>query len=431
MKDIKQSPNSNLHKKPERPVTCIIIGAGQRGKIYAEYAERQPDEWKVVAVADPSELRRKNLANKHGIPEENCFSDWEDALAKGKIADVAVISTSDSLHYEPAMKAIELGYDLLLEKVIAQSWEECNTILQSAKKHDVIVAVAHVLRYSPYFRKLKDIVDSGAIGDIVNIQHMEPIEQEHMSHSYVRGNWGNTSNSTPILLSKSCHDLDILRWIMAKPCKKVTSFGGLYHFRKERAPEGATPRCTDGCPVERDCPHSAIKTYMERKKYPYVGYLDVKDENDNDEILEKLKTGPYGRCVYHCDNDAADHQVVNMEFEGGSTVSFTLDGLTSYEHRRTRIMGTKGDIVGDGHVLEVTDFNTRETKIWDVRDEVSAEDLMKHGGGDIGIVQDLVQAISQKDPSFLTSTLDVSMESHKIGFLAEESRLDNGNLRCL
>ena len=349
------------HKIPEKPVTCIIIGAGQRGRIYANYAETNPDEWKVIGVAEPSDLRKGQVVETHGISDENQFSDWKKVFDRPKFADVVVIATSDNLHYEPAIAALEKGYDLLLEKPVAQSIEQCLEILRVAKENDCMVTVAHVLRYTPYFRKMKDIIGSGAIGDLVSVQHMEPIEHEQFAQAYVRGNWGNTEFSNPVLLSKSCHDLDILRWVTGKRCERVSSFGSLHLFKKENAPAHAPKRCTEGCPVEESCPYSALKTFVERKAYPWVGYLNVEDETNDEMILEKLKTGPYGRCVYHCDNDVVDHQVVNMELEGGVTVAFSMEAFTSYHYRRTRIMGTMGDIVGDGHELKTTSFLTGET----------------------------------------------------------------------
>jgi predicted dehydrogenase len=416
------------HKIPVKPVTCVIIGAGQRGRVYAGYAEDHPAEWQVVGVADPVELRKGQMAETHGISEENQFADWKAIFDRPKFADVVVISTSDNMHYEPAIAALEKGYDLLLEKPVAQSTEQCLEILRVAEANGCVVTVAHVLRYTPYFRKMKEIIDSGKIGDIVSVQHMEPVGVEHFAQAFVRGNWGNTNHSNPLLLSKSCHDLDILRWLIGKPCERVSSFGSLSHFKKENAPAGAPKRCTDGCPVEESCPHSAFKVCIEKKTYPFVGYLNVEDETNDEMILEKLKTGPYGRCVYHCDNDVVDHQVVNMEFEGGVTVAFSVEALTSYSHRRTRIMGTLGDIVGDGHMLKTSSFVTETEEAWDVRDHMSEEALFGHGGGDHAIVKDLVQAVSQSNPDFLSSTLKVSIESHRMGFKAEESRLNKGQV---
>jgi predicted dehydrogenase len=412
------APKFYEYQKPSKPITAIIIGAGQRGNLYANYAHKQPDQWKIVGVAEPIPERNERMAECWGIPEENRFTTWEHVFERPKFADVCVITTPDSLHYGPAMAAIEKGYDLLLEKAIAPRWSECSDILNLAKKKGSIVAVCHVLRYAPYFRQLKHVVESGQIGEVVSVQHMEPIEHIHMSHSFVRGNWGNEAKSNPILLSKSCHDLDILRWVIDKPCKKVSSFGGLKLFTPENKPAGAPKRCTDGCPVEKTCPFSAIRIYG-REKLWGTGHFVIPDQKP-ETIINALKTNEYGRCVFQCDNDVLDHQVVNMEFEGGTTAAFSLEGLTSYGGRKTRIMGTKGDIVGENGGLSVFKFSPRKRIEWNVRDYDF--DLSGHGGGDTALVRDLVQAVSRRDPSLLTSNLQASMESHLIGFKAEESR---------
>ncbi len=233
-----------------------------------------------------------------------------------------------------------------------------------------------------------------------------------------RGNWRNSKESNPMILSKSCHDLDILRRMIGKPCRRLSSFGSLKLFKAENAPPGSTRRCTDGCRAEADCPFSALKIYLRRKEW--LGHLQIEDQKD-ESILKALKEGPYGRCVYHCDNDVVDHQVVNMEFEGEITAAFSMEAFTSYAGRRTRVMGTKGDVVGDMTTLALYDFKTRTQTAWDA--SKAPESLSGHGGGGFGLAHDFVQAVSQQDASLLTSTIEASMESHLMGFKAEESRL--------
>lgn len=410
-------------KKPKCPITAIVMGAGNRGNVYASYSEKFPDELKIVGVAEPIEYRRKRFSEKYQIPEKYQWVTWEHGLEIPKFADALIITTPDHLHYGPAMGGLELGYDLLLEKVIAQTWKECSDILKLTQKKERIVAVCHVLRYTPYFRKLKEIMDSGILGEIVSVQHFEPVEHIHMSHSFVRGNWRNSKESNPMILSKSCHDLDILRWLLGKSCKHLSSFGSLRLFKKENAPVGSTKRCTDGCAVEADCPYSALKIYLKRKTH--LVHLKIEDQEETS-ILEALRKGPYGRCVYHCDNDVVDHQVVNMEFENQITAAFSMEAFTSYHGRRTRVMGTMGDAVGDMQKLQVFDFRTRKQTDWDA---TQAEQLKSgHGGGDYGLVHDFVQAVSQQDATLLTSTIEASMESHLMGFQAEKSRLAGGKV---
>ena len=409
-----------MDAKLDKPVTVMVIGAGSRGRTYARYAEKFPGSMKVVGVADLNPNRRSAMAKKHGIPKENQFAHFNDALSGKKIADAVVISTPDNLHYEPCMKALALGYHVLLEKPVAPTEKECRDILKQARKYDRIVAVCHVLRYAPYFVALKQVLDSGAIGDIVSIQHMEPIQYAHMAHSYVRGNWPLADKTTPIILAKSCHDLDILRWLIGKPCQTIAAEGSLHLFRPENAPKGAPERCTDGCPHESECPYSAIDIYERRKRH--LGVFDL-PRKDPALIREKLKTTNYGRCVFRCNNDQCDHYVAIMKFEGDITASFTMDAFTPWGGRRTRIMGTKGFIEGDMKTFTFYDFRSGHKSVWDQKvSEVAEYKGSGHGGGDHLLARDFVRAVSAGDEKLLSSTIDVSIESHVMGFMAEKSR---------
>ena len=411
------------YKKPKQPVTAIILGAGGRGNGYAAYAAKYPDEIKIVGVAEPIDFRRERMAEAHNIPEEHQWTTWEHALEVPKFADALIITTWDHLHYGPAMDGLELGYDLLLEKAMAQTWQQCKDILYQSRKYDGIVGICHVLRYASYFRKMKEVVDSGKLGEIVSVQHLEPVEHIHMSHSFVRGLWRNSAESTPMILSKSCHDTDILRWIVGKPCKRLSSFGSLKHFKKDKAPEGSTARCTDGCAVEKECPYSALRIYLKNKSW--LWHLAIPD-NEDATVLKALEEGPYGKCVYRTDNDVVDHQVLNMEFDEEITVSFNMEAFTHYGGRRTRIFGTKGDLFGDMNQMTITEFHSGKQEKWDISKGADVESA--HGGGDWGLVHDWVQAISQQDASLLSTRIEDSMESHLIGFKAEESRLKAGQV---
>jgi predicted dehydrogenase len=324
------------------------------------------------------------------------------------------------------MKALEMGYDVLLEKPIAPTEKECRDILAMAKKTGRIVGVCHVLRYAPYFVKMKELIAQGAIGRVMSVQHLEPIEHTHMAHSYVRGNWHNSKETTPILLAKSCHDLDIIKCVINKPSKEIIAMGDLTWFKRENAPEGSTNRCTEGCKVERECPYSAIKEYVERGSRNKV--LDIPDDmKDKDErknfIINKLNTTNYGRCVYRMDNDQPDHYITSIRFADAVTANFSMEAFAGYAGRRTRIFGSMGDMVGDMDELVVTDFRTRKS----VTLKPKAEDVegytnAGHGGGDYNLAHDFVQAVAHQDPKMLTSTIDESIESHLMGFMAEKSR---------
>lgn len=399
----------------DKPVTAVTLGAGARGNVYGNYALSYAKNLDIVGVAEPIKIRNERYTKKHNIAESNRFDTWERVFERPKFADAIIITTPDNLHYGPCMKALEMGYDILLEKPISPSEKECRDILQSAKRNRRIVAVCHVLRYAPYFVRLRELIQSGALGKVVSIQHFEPIEHIHMSHSYVRGNWHNSKQTTPIILAKSCHDLDILRWMLGKPSKSIQAFGDLSWFKKENAPEGSTARCADGCKVERSCPYSALEIYHRRRTWAYVFDLPEKKEEHGDFILAKLKTTNYGRCVYRMENDQPDHYTTNILFDDNVTASFSMEAFTSYSGRRTRIMGSLGDVVGDMTSMVHTDFLTGKKTEW-------KQESDGHGGGDWRLVNDWVLAISKKDPSLLTSTIDQSIESHIMGFMAEKSR---------
>jgi hypothetical protein len=407
-----------------RPVTAITCGAGSRGNVYGDYCAAFPEQIKIVGVAEPIPIRNERYAKKHSIPDEHRFRTWEDVFKQPKFADVIIITMPDNLHYEPCLKAMEMGYDVLLEKPMAQTAQQCRDILAMTRKTGKIVAVCHVLRYSPYFIKMKQLIREGAIGEVISIQHMEPIFHIHMSHSYVRGNWHDSKQTTPIILAKSCHDLDIMRWMIGKKSEKIVAMGDLKWFRKENAPAGSTDRCMNGCAVEADCPYSAMRIYFRERSWLYVFDLPEEKEKQGDAILEYLRTTNYGRCVYRMENDQPDHYVTSIRFADNITANFSMEAFTSYGGRRTRVMGSMGDIVGDMEQMTIYDFRTKKS----VTLTPKAEDVENykdsgHGGGDWMLMRDFVKAITNQDPKYLTSTIDQSIESHLMGFAAEESRL--------
>ena len=271
--------------QPQRPVTAITLGAGNRGNVYGNYATANPEQLNIVGVAEPLEIRNQRYADKHLIPKQRRFQTWEEVFQQPKFADAVIVSTPDDLHFGPTMAALELGYDVLLEKPVSPSLEECLAIRDKAQENNRIVAVCHVLRYSPYFRELHAMLRAGAVGELVSMQHLEPIQFEHMAHSYVRGNWHNADATTPIILAKSCHDLDILRWLADEPCQQISAFGDLKWFTLVNAPEGSTERCLDGCRVEQDCPYSARKLYLDKSRWSYV--FDLPEDPERTE-MERL-----------------------------------------------------------------------------------------------------------------------------------------------
>jgi len=410
-----------------RPVTAILLGAGSRGTyIFGGYAKRYPMHLKFVAVAEPNEEKRGLFAAAHQIPPEQCFATWEDALAQGITADAVVVCTQDQMHFAPSMKALSLGYHVMLEKPMSTSEEECIQLEAASRKHNRLLMLSHVLRYTQFWSAVKKIIHDKEIGKVVHIQLTENIGHQHMAHSYVRGNWRNTTVSSPIVLAKSSHDLDILSWLMDQPCSRLSSFGSLMHFKEEHAPEGSTARCTDGCAVERSCPYSAIRIYLEEKTPHFSIHLAPDPTHEN--RLHALHHGPYGRCVYRSDNNVMDHQVVNLEFKDGATAAFTLTGFTEHTTRTLQITGTHGEIIGDmaKDTLSVNLFSTGQTRAYQF-----ANDIDSHGGGDDGFIASFIaeaRAFNEQvdaSRSGLTSA-HASLQSHLLAFAAEKSRQQNG-----
>ena len=376
------------------PVKLIIIGAGGRGTGYSELVKNINSRAKVVGVAEPREFFRERIAKDHQIPRENVFNSWEDVVKVPKFADAVIICTQDHMHVEPAVQFAKMGYHILLEKPMAPTPEGCRQIVEAVREAKVKFGVCHVLRYTAYTRTLKKLIADGIIGDIVSIQHLEPVGHWHQCHSFVRGNWRNEAESSFMLLAKCCHDVDWLRYVMNKPCAQIQSFGSLHHFHAGCQPEGAADRCVD-CPpdIESYCPASALKIYFrDRMAKGLVGWPTdvITTDLTPAGVTKALKEGPYGRCAYKCDNDVVDHQVVNMQFVDGSTASMTMTAFCNEGGRQTRIFGTKGSIVTDSSLIHVTNFLTGEVKTIDTEVANDGGILSGHGGGDGGIIDSFV-----------------------------------------
>ena len=411
----------------------ILIGAGMRGKTYTDMASGMDGKFEVTAVAEPIEERRNYIRKKHGIPDALCFSSWEPLLQMPRLADAAIIATMDRGHFAPAMAAIEKGYDLLLEKPIAPTPKECIRIADFANERGVNVLVCHVLRYTPFFRLLKKLIDDGAVGEVISIQHAEHVGNIHQSHSFVRGNWGNSQRSSFMLLQKSCHDLDILQWLLGRSCVRVQSFGSLTHFTRANMPAGAPERCIDGCPHADTCYYNAVKLYLEDRKNGWFRTSATKKIAPTDEDVEQaLRTTDYGRCVYQCDNDVVDHQVVNMEFEGGATVSFTMEAFNKGS-RNTRVMGTRGELIanmGEDHIT-VYDFATRKYREVPIAGAFPDETINGgHGGGDPKILEAFYDLLCGRPSGKSVCGVSVACDNHMLAFAAEESRL-SGKVVCV
>ncbi|KZZ96895.1 NAD-binding Rossmann fold oxidoreductase [Ascosphaera apis ARSEF 7405] len=401
-----------------KPVTIVVVGAGQRGQTYAQYALDHPDLAKVVAVVEPRPHRR--------IPEELQFTEWKSLIARGKIADAVIIAMLDNLHAEAVADFSALGYHILCEKPMATSIADCVQMFKNVTEvlEPKIFGMGHVLRYSPYNRAVKEVIDSGALGDIINIQHIEPVGNQHFSHSYVRGNWHKESESSFSLMTKCCHDIDVLSFYLnnLQP-KRVQSFGSLAHFKKSRKPveAGDALECLD-CPYESNCVWSAKKIYIEplgkEGQEQWARHFVEAEVLDIENVTQALRKTQYGRCVYECPNDVVDHQVVNIEYEDGVTANMTMVAFTEAEcNRGTRIHGTKGELTGDMNTFDVFDFLTRKKTHYAPPSEGGY-----HGGGDTGLARAFVKAVAEKNQAALGVTPEEVLDSHLLVFAAEQAR---------
>jgi len=407
-----------------KTITAILLGAGGRGNAYSTYALKNPEELRIVGVAESDDVRRNEFKNRFDLADEKCFHTWQDVFTMEKWADVVMICTQDAFHFDNAMAAIEKGYDLLLEKPITTTAAQCRELAAAARTKGAKVLVCHLIRYAPFFMTIKDIIDSGEIGDIVTISLNENVGDYHLSHSYVRGNWSNKERSAPMILTKSCHDMDLLQWLIGKKCLRLSSFGSLKFFNKDNCPPGAPLRCTDGCEV--DCPYDAREMYVNSNtawmRYIAAGYSNP----TNEDVLEAIKIGPYGRCVFQCDNDVVDHQVVSMEFEDGVTVAFTMSGFTPDISRTIKIMGTKGQIRAHTthQSIEISKFVTHPHT--ENREIILNIEEDGHGGGDTGVMKSFCSYIRGDCDDQNLSEIGISAENHLLCFAAEESRINNG-----
>ncbi|MGW4798493.1 Gfo/Idh/MocA family protein [Nonomuraea sp. NPDC004297] len=404
-------------------VTVAVVGAGARGQIYARAAVAD-GRARIVAVADPDPARRARLAGEHGVPEQACFADWAELAAVPRLADAVVIATQDRLHVEPAVAFAGLGYAILLEKPMAPTEPEARRVVEAVQRAGVVFAVGHVLRYTAYTRAFKQLVDGGRLGTISSVQHLEPVGWWHMAHSFVRGHWRNASESGPMLLTKSCHDIDWLLHLIGDRPVGVSSFGSLTHFRPENRPPGASGRCVS-CAVEPTCPYSARRLYLDclgdpgREFWPLGA---VTSDATAAGVTRALADGPYGRCVYDCDNDVVDQQVVLMEFARGATASFTMTAFTPLEHRKTRIFGTHGFAEGDGRAIRVVDFVTGAEERIDTGTRAGASLTDGHGGGDTGLITAFIDAVAAGDQAPLGAGAADALAGHLVVWAAERAR---------
>jgi len=460
------------------PVTAILIGAGNRGmSTYGQYALNYSDKLQFIAVAEPLKSRREIFAKKHDLKEDKCYESWEDLLKEDRLAEVAVVCTQDQFHVDPTILALEKGYHVLLEKPMAHTLEGCMKIIKKVEQTGNVLGVGHVLRYTKFFSTIHDTIRDGRLGKVMNISLRENLGWYHMAHSYVRGNWRNVNLSSPMILAKCCHDLDLLYWMIGSLPAKISSFGHLIHFKQENAPNGAPDYCVEGCPVQETCLYYAPRIYIDilpiiqimessgrkgfkilaklRKNHAnflsglskiipllkrlrfwsewpveplYSGRPEEESGDYSDETKKQiLETSPYGRCVYKCDNDVVDHQVVNIDFENGCTANLTMQGFSHLEGRTIRIDGTKATIIGEFldsyQSLRFYDHITGNEEFL-FKQALSTESV-DHGGGDKLLIDAFIENVRLKSKSQPLTNAIASLESHIMAFAANDARLKN------
>ena len=396
----------------ERPLKTAVLGCGARGRAYAEYSLAHPDLFGLAAVADPV------------LPEDafacRVCASWEEALAGGKPLDAAIIALPDRMHRDACLAALARGCHVLLEKPVGCTWRECLEIREAQRKSGRLVLAGYVLRYSPYYRKLRSLISSGAIGDLTSIHHLVSISYDKAAHAFCRGSWGREADGTGTLVQKCSHDFDLIDWWTGtRRCLKVSSFGALVHWRPENRPDGAAAMCSQ-CPpaVRGKCPFDANALYVEsdRLRYHFA-------DGSSEAMRTVASTAPYGRCVYASGNDTVDHQTTVMEYEGGLTVTLEMEGFSKRRARKTVFYGTRGEIEADGETIVLKPFSGA--------DEILRPGVCgKHGGGDEGLMSSFLRFADKSTPERAARIFDGMLESLRIAFLAEESRKTGRTVCC-
>jgi len=404
------------------PVEAVLVGAGNRGgRIYGGFALANPGELRIVGVVEPDEARRERVAEMHGIAADRQLRSWEELASRPLLAEAAINATQDRMHAASTRALLEQGYQVLLEKPMATTPQACLDLVQAAERHGRVLQISHVLRYAPFFRALYDLLRGGSIGDVVSIDWRENLVYWHYAHSFVRGNWSNTARSGPMLLTKCCHDLDLLVWMLGPTCERIASSGTQRHFTSTVVGPEVPPRCTDGCPHAETCLYYAPRLYLDRlaENSNSFAVSAITLDATSDGVMRALTEGPYGRCVYRCDNDVVDHQVALLQFRGGQAVSLTMQGTSHVEGRTVRIDGMRSTVLANESRNEIVVLDHRSG----IQRKVElARPRGGHGGGDWGLIQAFIGALRGDRPDVLTSGRE-SVESHLLAFAAEEARV--------
>lgn len=396
-----------------------IIGAGNRGKDVYGKLIKNSENLKITAVAEPQKSRREELAQDHNIPPTRQFKNWEDLLFEDRLADAVIIATGDKMHFNPLISALQKGYKVLCEKPITDDFEELTILNNKYNDYNDKVMVSHVLRYTPFFKKIKKLISENVIGEVRFINLIENIGFFHYAHSYVRGNWRNQDVGAPIILAKSCHDIDILYWLLESRVKRVYSESSERYFNKEHDPSQAGKRCLE-CKIEKNCPYSAKKIYLREEEGWPVSVIT--DDLSHEGRIEALKNSNYGKCVYKSDNDQLDVQSLLLKYKNGISAHFTLTAFSEEMTRKINIFGTHGEIIGnlDKGIIEVRPFLSDNQTI-------EIEYKGGHAGGDEKLI-DAFEQFLYKEQKGNKSNLTSALESHFVALAAEKSRVNKNTV---
>lgn len=400
------------------PIKIILIGAGLRGTHLTQQLADCPYNAQLVGVVEPNDYRRSSFALKYGIPSSAQFTSWKAFFDSNLSCDAAIIATMDNQHTEPALACLERGCHILIEKPLSDSYKGCIQINEAQNKSGLVVSVCHTLRYMEAFQKIKQIVEAGVLGHLVHVDHMEAIGHLRFAHNYVRGRWAKEENNTFLLLHKCCHDIDIIAWIINSPCNRVSSFGSLLYFTPSNAPSGSGKRCLDDCQIQDKCLYSALHLYG---KDDLTGRIqDLGESQSHESRLSAIKNGPFGACVWHASNNVVDHQVVSMEFVNGVTATCTMSGYSATHGRRTRIQGTKGELLFDeaSSSIVIQHFSNPNPTC------IKLDRPTSYHPEDKDIVDTWLASIHSPSSRNIMVNSQEALKSHAIVFAAELSRIE-------
>ncbi len=406
-----------------KKVRIGLIGYGNRGRLYSSFIKDMLDKVEFVSICDfRANEMKESIASNH---VSYVFDNVEDFFNAKLDLDLLLICSMDQYHFQQAKTALELGYNILLEKPISNNLKEVEELNRLANEKNLKVIVTYVLRYTLFYRMIKDIIDSNEIGEIININTTENVSYWHQAHSYVRGNWRNSKETGPMILTKCSHDMDLIYWLMGKNVKRISSFGERSYLKRENAPLNSSDFCTD-CPCKDECAFNAYRFYLNNKEWlrPMVG-----DDLSDEKIIKYLDKSQYSRCVFKCDNDVVDHQIVNIEFDDKTTASHTMNAFTRWCYRDIKVMGSKGCIEGnfEDKKFKVFHFVDNSERVVDICDYT--DDFVGHGGGDRIMFVELIDYLLTNKKTVRLTSIQESMVSHEMAFAAEKSRVEDGKVQ--